>query len=169
MKNVKKLSVLLSIIPMLLTSCSNEKRDRFLETCDAPDYVADKCYQASYKDILESIHLIALPLNPDKDDKEEYKYPITWNSVINTEFFTLQGGLEGKKVMSVLKLGENVIKVNITGASTNKDEEYGYIKVHFRAFTSYIEETKEAYLYAYVAMGDNPALIDKPAELPELK
>ena len=74
MKNVKKLSVLLSIIPMLLTSCSNEKRDRFLETCDTPDYVADKCYQASYKDILESIHLIALPLNPDKDEKEEYKY-----------------------------------------------------------------------------------------------
>ena len=169
MKNIKKLSLLVSIIPILLTSCSNEKRERFLETCDTPDYVTDKCYQASTKDILESVHLIALPLNPDKDEKEEYKYPITWNSVINTEFFTLQGGLEGKRVMSVLKLGENVIKVNLTGASINKDAEYGYIKVHFRAFKSYIEETKEAYLYAYVAMGENPSLVDKPAELPELK
>ena len=168
MKNVTKLSLFLGIIPLLLTSCSTEKRDRYLETCDAPDYVADKCYQASTKDILESIHLIALPLNPDKADGEEYKYPITWNSVINTEYFTLLGGLEGKKVLSVLKLGENVIKVNITGASIKKDAEFGYIKVHFRAFKSYIPETKEAYLYGYVAMGEIPSLVDKPAELPEL-
>ena len=114
MKNVKKLSILLSIIPMLLTACDNEKKAYCLETCDAPDYVQGQCYQASRKDILESVHLIALPLNPDKGADEEYKYPLTWSNVINTEFFYLLGGLEGKKVLSVLKLGENVIKVNIS-------------------------------------------------------
>lgn len=162
MKNVKKLSILLSIIPMLLTACDNEKKAYCLETCDAPDCVQGQCYQASRKDILESVHLIALPLNPDKGADEEYKYPLTWSNVINTEFFYLLGGLEGKKVLSVLKLGENVIKVNISGASTNKDAEYGYIKVHFRAFKSYVEETKEAYVYAYVAMGENPSMVVKP-------
>ena len=164
MKNIKKLSVLLGIIPMLLTSCKEfaEKKSFCLETCDSPDYVNGQCYQASSKDLLESIHLIALPTNPDKADDEEYKYPLTWNSVINTEFFTLTNGLEGKHVMSVLKLGENVIKVNLSGASIHKDATYGYVKVHFRAFKSYTNETKEAYVYAYVAIGENPAMVIKP-------
>ena len=170
MKNIRKLSIFLGIIPMLLTSCQAQKKTFCLETCDTPDYTVEGlCYQASKKDILESIHLIALPLNPDKDEKEEYKYPLTWNSIINTEYFTLIGGLEGKRVISVLKLGENVIKVNITGASTNTEAEYGYVKIHYRAFTSYVEETKEAYAYAYVAMGESPNMVEKPAELPEVK
>jgi len=167
MKNIKKLPLFLSIVPMLLTSCVNQKKSFCLETCDVPDYVQGKCYQASRKDIVESIHLIALPLNPEKEDNEEYQYPITWNSIINTEYFSLTHGLEGKKVLSVLKLGENVIKVNVSGASTNTEESYGYIKIHFRAFKSYVEETKEAYLYAYVAMGENPEMVDKPETLPE--
>ena len=139
-----------------------EKKSFCLETCDTPDYVSGQCYQASTKDLLESIHLIALPTNPDKADDEEYKYPLTWNSIINTEYFTLTNGLEGKKVMSVLKLGENVIKVNVTGASIHKDATYGYIKVSYRAFKSYVSETREAYVYAYVAIGENPSMVEKP-------
>ena len=164
MKNLRKLSVLLGIIPMLLTSCKEfaEKKSFCLETCATPDYVAGQCYQASAKDILESVHLIALPTNPDKADDEEFKYPLTWNNIINTEYFTLTNGLEGKKVKSVLKLGENVIKVNITGASIHKDATYGYVKVSYRAFKSYVSETREAYVYAYVAIGENPAMVEKP-------
>ena len=164
MKNFKKLTVLLGIIPMMLTSCQDfEKKAYCLETCDTPDYVSGQCYQASSKDLLESVHLIALPTNPDKADDEDYKYPLTWNSIINTEYFTLTNGLEGKRVMSVLKLGENVIKVNITGASVHKDATYGYIKVSYRAFKSYVSETREAYVYAYVAVGENPSMVEKPA------
>ena len=164
MKNFRKLSLLLGIIPMLLTSCEElgEKKSFCLETCDTPDYVSGQCYQASSKDLLESIHLIALPTNPDKADDEEYKYPLTWNSIISTEYFTFRNGLEGKKVVSVLKLGENVIKVNVTGASTKKDATYGYIRVSYRAFKSYVSETREAYVYAYVAIGENPSMVEKP-------
>ncbi len=161
MKNLKKLSILFGIIPFVLASCDCfEKKAYCVETCDSFEYTAGQYYQACRKDIVESIHLVALPLNPDKGEDEEFKYPFTWNSVTNTDYFSLIGGLEGKRVDGVMKLGPNVLKVNITGASFNK-ETSGYIKVHHKAFKSYTEETKEAYLYAYVGVGDEPVMKDK--------
>ena len=168
MKNVIKLSVLLATIPLMLTSCEElkEKQFRRLETSNGITIIQDQCYQASRNDIVESVFLINPPTNPDKAEDEEYTYDIIWNDQVNLAHFSFLGGLKGKQVLSVLKLGDNVIKVNIDHAVEDQEATYGYIKINHYAFKAVSPEAKEAYLYAYVAIGDSSAMIKKPAELP---
>lgn len=162
MKNFKKLSVLLGILPVMLTSCQEfEKKAFYVETSDSPEYSFGQYYQAGRKNSVESIYLIAQPLNPDKADNESYKYPLTWKYPTNTEFFTLTDGLKEKRIDGVLKITDNVVMVNIVGSVSNSETNFGYIKVHFRAFTSHSTDTREAYLYAYVGLGDEPLMVDK--------
>ena len=163
-----KLLLLLAVVPFALTSCEEfkEKQSYCLETSDTFEYKEGLCYQVSRKDILESVFVIAPPTNPDKAENEKYTYPITWKDEIHTEYFSFVRGLEGKKVISILKLGDNVLKVNIEGAiNKEKPSYYGFIKIHFRAFKSYTPETKEAYLYAFVTVGPSSDVVRKPANV----
>ena len=164
MKNFIKVSLLIASIPLVLTSCETlEKKCYCLETSTTIEYVENMCYQASRNDVLETIYVINLPLNPEAK-ASEYQYDVAFASDIKNASLTLTDGLEGKVIDSVFTLGDNMLKVNIKGIATNQEATYGYIKVSNRAFTANTDRVKDAYLYAYVALSDNgSSLADKPA------
>ena len=158
MKNVSKLIILCASIPLILSSCDEfEKKSYCLETSNNPEYESGMCYQASRDDILESVHLINLK-NPNNNDK----YDIEWNGNISVNAFTFTEGLVGKKVKSVLTLDTNVVRLILYGKVEDTEATFGYIKVDPEAFKAKTEATKEAYLYAYVALGDSSGTIKKP-------
>jgi len=162
MKYIKKSLLLLGLVSLSITSCENlEKKSFCLETCATPDYIPTQYYQASRDDIFETVYLVAAPLNPNKGDNEDYKYPITWNYPVNYEHFSFTDGLQNKKIKGVLKIRDDVVRINFDGALFNEQSKFGYIKVHYRAFTSHVSETRDAYLYAYVGLGDEPLMLDK--------
>lgn len=161
MKIIKKLSIFLGIVPVLLTSCVGSKKAYgCLETCDTPDYSLGQYYQVSSRDILETIFLIDIP-NPKETNSKDSEYDISWSKVINYDLFSCVDGLEGKKINSILRTSDHVLKIGISGSLENKKATFGYIKIHFRAFESLSERTKEAYLYAKVGVGDRPGMKDK--------
>ena len=163
MKKFIKTSLLLACIPFALAACEDfEKKSFCMETSTTIEYVEGKCYQASYKDILETIYVINLPINPEADPSE-YQYDITFVSEVKNTYLTLTDGLEGKKIDSVFRLGDNIIKVNIQNVSQNEEATYGYIKISDRAFVAHTDRVKNANLYAYVAIGEKSnILVDKP-------
>ena len=163
MKNVSRLLVLIASIPFMLSSCEElkEKQAYCLETYDKPEYESGMCYQASADDVLESVHLINLPLNPEAD-KENYQYDIEWKTNVPLSCFTFTEGLVGKKIKSILTLGTNVIRLNIYGQIEDKQATSGYIKVSKDAFKAKTSRVREAYLYAYVAIGASSDVIKKP-------
>lgn len=161
MKNIKKLSLLLGLVPVLLTSCENfEKKAFCLETSNEPDYVEGTCYQVSPSDILETIHLI----NPaiEKDDKGNAKYDIEWKYNVPLSYFSFTEGLEGKKIKSIITLGENVIRLIVYGNVSDPNATSGYIKVSKEAFKAKTERVRDAYLYAYIAIGEPYGQVAKP-------
>lgn len=157
MKNVSKFIILCASIPLILSACEDfEKKSYCLETSSQPEYQEGMCYQASRDDILESIHLINLK------DPDTNKYDIEWKGNISVNNFTFTEGLIGKKVKSVLTLDENVIRLIIYGKVEDNEATSGYIKVDPDAFKAKREATKEAYLYAYVALGESSGMVKKP-------
>ena len=163
---MKKLTHLLTFIAsmaLIFTSCEDliNKRGYCLETSDTFEYVSNKCYQASYRDVLESIYVFNLPLNPE-DEEGNYKYDLRWNDKIKIEYFSCVEGLKGKVVKSILKLSDNLMKINIGGASIDKEATFGYIKINPNAYKAYTDRVKDTFLYAYVAIGYTNGLVEKP-------
>ena len=163
MRNCYKIAILSSVFLFSLTGCQGEdiKEARFLETSDTFEYYEGKCYQASRNDIVETAFIFNLPLNPE-DDPSEYKYDLTWNKVVNTDHFTFTGGLEGKRVIEVFRWSDSIIKINYDGRSVDKEATSGYIKISPSAFKAHTKRAQSTYLYAYVAVGDEVGLVDKP-------
>ena len=67
-------------------------------------------------------------------------------------------------LVSAFKIGANVLKLQIEHSLNNPEATSGYIKVSRYAFKALTERVKEAYLYAYVAIGATADLVNKPAE-----
>ena len=169
MKNVIKLSILLASIPLMLTACEDfkEKKAYCLETSDGISVVDGKCYQASRHDILESVFVINPAHNPEEENEEKREYDIVWSDQINTDYFSCIDGLKGKQIISILKLGPNILKVNIDGNIEDQEATFGYIKINRYAYKALNKEIKDAYLYAYVALGTTSSMVDKPSEVQE--
>ena len=164
MKKLTHLFIFMASMALILTSCEDliSKRAYCLETSDTFEYVSNMCFQSSYRDVLESIYVFNLPTNPEADE-EDYKYDLRWNDKIKIEFFSCVGGLKGKAVKSILKLSDNLIKVNIGGAAKDPEATSGYIKINPNAFKAYTDRVKDAFVYAYVAVGPSSGLVEKPA------
>ena len=167
MKSILKISLLLASIPLALSACEKfEKHTYCLETSNDTTYHPGMCYQASTSDVLESVFIINPPINPEADEKD-YQYDLMWNYSIKLSYFTFTGGLVGKKIISVLKLGSDVIKVNIDNTCENQKATSGYIKISHYAYTALSERAKDAYAFAYVALGPASDLVVKPSNTNE--
>ena len=163
MKQLNKLALLTSVFVLSLASCTNKARLECMESSDSPDYVSGKCLQVSRKNILEYIFIMNLPLNPEADPKE-YQYDFEWNENLREEFITFEGGLKGKRMISFLKLDTHSLKLYIDGEPEDLKLTSGYVKISHFAITPLSERAKNANIYAYVAVGDEHALVDKPAQ-----
>ena len=164
MKLIRKASLLLSLIPVVLASCDFEKRCFCLDTYNGPDYLSGYCMEVDFDDINETAYIFCLPNNP-KDDPSEYQYEITWNSVLNPNWFSFVDGLSGKKVDSVKKLNNNSLKLDFHGLLHDTKANHGYLKVLSQAFESHSEKSENATLYAYFAIGDYERVTAKPADV----
>ena len=158
-----KLSLLIAGLPLVLSSCEYfiEKKVYCLDTSNDVGYVDGMCYQASRYDVVEAIFIINNPTNPEADP-EDYTYDIVWNKNITVGDISFIGGLAGKKVTSVLKVTDQVIKINIEHHVDDQEATFGYIKVSQYSFKAISKRAREAYLYAYVAIGDKAGLVEKP-------
>ena len=163
MKNVFRLSLLLCSIPLMLTSCEvlQEKKAYCVETYDSPDYKSGMCYQVSASDISETVFIVNLPLNPD-DESKEFKYDLEWKSNIPLDCFSFTEGLVGKKVDAILTIGQNILRLNINGRIDNQEATSGYIKIKPSAFKAKTQRVRDAYVYAYFAIGASSDVVIKP-------
>ena len=116
---------------------------------------------------MESFFLINPPLNPEAEKEEDYTYDISWAQSQNLSWYTLHGGLKGKKIMSLNRISSNILQVNIYRPCEDKEATEGYIKINPKAFNSKTERTKMAVLYAYVYIGKDSALVEKKSENPD--
>ena len=153
MKNIVKVSLLLASIPFALSACT-DVGDRVvcLETSNTIEYVQNKCYQVSYKQVVDTVYLFSMPNNPEADPSE-YTYD-----------FDFVDGLEGKNLISILKISNTILKLNLKGSCKDVVATYGYIKVFRYAYTSQSSKIKDIPIYAYVSIGEQGSiLVDKPA------
>lgn len=165
MKYLNKAALLFASLGLLLTSCVQEPSCYCLETSDSPDLVEGYAYQVSYRDISESIYIINPALNPEADPNEQV-YDLSWNMESNLDLFACIGGLSGKKIRSINRLSDNILKVNIYHHCADQTATFGYIKINPKAFTCKSDRTRDAYLYAYVAIGEKGStLVEKPADI----
>lgn len=163
MKQLNKLALLGSVIALSLASCSNKSRCECLETSDSPDYVEGMCYQVSRKNIIESVYLINLPLNPEAPTAE-YQYDFAWREDMRVEFISFEGGLKGKRIDSFLPLDPHSLKLTIDSTLEDPSATSGYIKISHLAIKPLSERAKNANIYAYVSIGDERGLVEKPAQ-----
>ena len=161
MKLIQKLILLSSIFALSLTSCDFEKKCYCLESSNDADYHEGKCYQASRSDIVESVFVINLPLNPEANE-EDYRYDIAFSDSLRTYLFSMVGGLSGKKIISVMKINDHVLSIQFDNLLDNSEATFGYVRINRQAFKAYTERAKESYLYAYIAIGDSPSMVDRP-------
>ena len=159
MKKLKKSLLLLTLSSLLLSACNWEKRSFCLETSTSPDFVSGKCAVASPTDINQTIYVYCSEMTEDNS-----KYLISWNDIIYLKYFSFSGGLDGKKVDSVIYVAKNTLKVEFHGLCRDENATGGYFKVSNLAFTGNSEKTKDAILYAYIAIGEELGDVDKPAE-----
>ena len=163
MRHLNKLALLTSIFALSLTSCSNKTRLECFETSNEADPVSGMCYQVGRKDVIENFYVLAMPTNPDADPKD-YQYDFTWRDDMRVEYISLVEGLEGKRVISFLKLNNHSLKLQIDSTLSNPNATYGYVKISHLAFNPISERAKNANLYAYVAIGDEHGLVKKPSQ-----
>lgn len=164
MKSLLKTALLFACIPLSLSACKDKVDNALvcIETSNVIDYVEGKCFQSTYKNVLETLYLITLPNNPEANP-EDYTYDFTWNYELKNSYFDFIEGLEGKTLISILRLGDNVLKLNINSACDSPNSTYGYIKVFRYAFTPNVKKLENTSLYAYVAIGEESArMVDKP-------
>ena len=159
MKKLNKSLLLLTLSSLLLTACSWEKKSFCLETSTSPDFVSGKCAVASPTDINQTIYVYCSEMAEDKSN-----FLISWNDVIYLKYFSFSGGLEGKKVDSAIYIAKNTLKVEFHGLCRDEKATGGYFKVSNLAFTGHTEKTKDATLYAYIAISNELGDIDKPAD-----
>ena len=163
MKHFHKLALLTSIFALSLASCSNKTRLECFETSDTADPVSGMCYQIGRKDVIENFYVLANPINPDADPKD-YQYDFTWRDDMRVEHISFVEGLEGKRVISFLKLNSHSLKLQIDSTLSNPKATSGYVKISHLAFDALSERAKTANLYAYVAIGDDHGLVEKPSQ-----
>ena len=159
MKTIKKSLLLITLSSLLLTACDVEKRSFCLDSSSTIDYVSGKCAVVSNKDINQTIYIYCNQKN-DKGDN----YVMTWSDILSTAYFAFTGGLDGKKVDSAVFVANNTLKVAFHGLCKDETATSGYLQVRSIAFKSHSDETKDATLYAYVAIGEKLGDIDKPAD-----
>ena len=165
MKLLQKTLLLVSISGLLLTACDYEKRCFCLETGTEADYVIGQCMQISRRDIIETAYVYCLPENPDAPLSEK-KYEVTWNEKINWKYFSFSEGLKGKVFDSITIVGDgHTLKFDIHGLLRDSTATHGYIRINQQAFVSHSEESRDAYLYAYFAIGERTASVAKPADI----
>ena len=163
MKLGRSLSLLACVCSFALSACDFEKRCYCLETGNDLDYVQDMCYQANRSDIVEQVYLYNLPINPEADPKE-YKYDISWKKDQRVDYFSFTGGLTGKRVLMVFRISDTILKVSFDSALANNEATSGYLKVNPAAFKGLTERATDAFLYAYIAIGDTSGLVNKPSD-----
>ena len=163
---MRKLIALSSIALLALTACDLEKKCYCLDTFNDVDYQTGYCMQMSKKDVFEYLYVFCLPSNPE-DSPENYRYEISWNGKenTNTNHFTFVGGLAGKKVNEVYNLNEHTLRINVTGACIDQEAAFGYLKVSREAFKSHGENSKDAVLLAYIAIGEKTGASVKPEDV----
>ena len=155
MKSLVKIALLSGVMALSLTACSTERKCYCLETSDSTTFVDGKCFQVDgTRDIVETIFIT----NPNGVDVE-------FNTIINESHITFTDGLKGKRVQNAMRLNTYSIKVSIFGKIDDPEATFGYIKIRYSNFKALSERVKEAYLYAYVAIGDSTGLADKPADI----
>ena len=164
MKKFMKVSLLLASIPLALSSCADlDKRLICVETSNTDVYTAGMCYQVSYKQVVDTVYLITPPLNPEAPVSEQ-TFDFIWKDELKNAYFDFIDGLEGKTLISVLKVSNNILKLNIKGSCEDATATYGYIKIFRYAYISQNEKIKDISLYAYVAIGEQGSLlVNKPA------
>ena len=155
MKSLVKIALLSSVIALSLTACGRERRCYCLETSDSTTFVEGKCYQVDgTRDIVETIFIS----NPNGQD-------IEFNEYINETHVTFTDGLKGKLVQNAMRMSSSSIKLSIYGKIQDPEATFGYIKIRYTNFKALSERAREAYLYAYVAIGSSSGLADKPADI----
>ena len=163
MKIIKKLVILPSIFLLSLTGCSNELKAYCLETSDTFEYYEGKCFQANKNDVVDTVFVMNNPTNPEADP-EEYTYDLRWNNSVNTKWFSLTGGLEGKRIIEVFRWSDTVLKINFDGRSADQEATSGYVRISPSAFKAVNKKISGAYLYAFVTIGESSGLANKPAQ-----
>ena len=154
MKSLVKIALLSGVMALSLTACGNERKCYCLETSDTPTYVEGKCFQIDgTKDIVETIFIT----NPNGED-------IEFNNIIDESHITFTDGLKGKRVQNAMRMNSYSIKVSVFGKIDDPEATFGYIRIRYSNFKALSERAKEAYLYAYVAIGTSTGLADKPAD-----
>ena len=162
MKLLQKTLLLLSIGGLTLTACDFEKRCFCLETSKEENYTEGVCMQLSRKDIVEVAYVYCLASNPEASLGER-KYEVTWNEEINWRQFSFTDGLKGKVFDSITIVGDgHTLKFEMHGLLRDQEATHGYIRISPQAFKAHTDNSKEAYLYAYFAIGDRTADVDKP-------
>ena len=164
MNQVKKACLLLAIGSMVLSACGAERKIFCLDTFNQVDYESGMCAQMSKNDINEVVYVFCLPNNPEAD-ASEYQYEITWNKVTNKNYFSFVQGLEGKKADSVIVLEKNTLKINVHGLNRDQEATYGYLRISQEAFTANSENSRNAFAYAYFAIGEQSGAVAKPEDI----
>ena len=155
MKSLVKIALLSSVMALSLTACGQEKRCYCLETSNSTTFVEGKCYQADgVRDIVETLFIT----NPNGED-------IEFNNIIDESHIYFTDGLKGKRVQNAMRMSSSSIKVSIFGKVEDPEATFGYIKIRYTNFKALSERAREAYLYAYIAIGPSSGLADKPADI----
>lgn len=160
MKNMYQKIFSLLLVAVSLTACDFEKRCECLQTSDDLEFAEDMCYQASPNDIVESVFISNPPINPD-DPASEYKYDISWYDIIHLDYFKFVDGLSGKHVISIFKVNDQILKITFDGDLLNNDATFGYIRISPSAFRGLTDRAIDAFLYAYIAIGDTTHFVRK--------
>lgn len=164
MKKLLKVSLLFASIPLALSSCT-DIGDRIIcvETSNTTDYVENMCCQISYKQVVDTVYLITPPLNPEAALSEQ-TFDFIWKDELKNAYFDFVDGLKGKQLISVLKISNNILKLNIKGSCDDPLATYGYVKIFRHAYISQTNKIKNENIYAYVSVGEQGSiLVDKPA------
>ena len=165
MKLLQKTALLFATVSLALTACDFEKRCFCLETSKEETYTEGVCMQLSRKDIVEVAYVYCLASNPEASLGER-KYEVTWNEEINWKQFSFSKELKGKIFDSITIVGDgHTLKFEIHGLLRDQEATSGYIRISPQAFKAHTDNSKEAYLYAYFAIGDRTADVERPADI----
>ena len=163
MKSLRKIALLSSVFILSLTSCDLVKKSYCLASSNDDKFHDGMCHQVSRSEIVESFYIINPPSNPEADP-EDYIYDITWVELVKNTSIKLTGGLDGKRLDRVFRISDHVIRLDVYGKTNDQDATFGYVRISNSAFTAHTNETKNATLLAYVAIGDSSQLVNKPSD-----
>ena len=163
MKSLRKVALLSGVFLLSLTACDLHKKCYCLESSNDDKYHAGMCLQVTRSEIVETIYLVNPPLNPEASP-EKYTYDISWVDMVKNTSITMTGGLKGKRISRVFRISDHAVLVEVFGKTEDQEATFGYIKVSSSAFTAQSQRAKDAFLYAYVSIGDTGGLVNKPSD-----